>query len=137
MHQHNDGYSDSDSLQRYFTAYLQVAVKRSKGRYLHEQYRIASMEPSCDFQDRLSGAEEEPDLLAGLPSMDVLENERLLRALRSLNARDLETLLDLIVYDMTPAELSRKLGLNYQGAMAVYYRAIKKVRKLLEGGEQS
>ena len=78
-----------------------------------------------------------PDLLADLSIWEVVESEALLRALITLESRDLEVLFALILYGQTPAEVARMLGLSYQGAMAVYYRAKKKLRKILKGGGQS
>ena len=82
MTQRNDGRGEINSLQNPFTAYLTVAVRRCKSRYL-------------------------------------------------------EVLLDLIVYEMKPAELAQKLGLTYQGAMAVYYRARKKLLQQLKEDEEA
>ena len=74
-------------------------------------------------------------MLAGLPLTDLLENEALLQALSAMTPRDREVLLDLIVYEMKPVELARKLGLSYQGAMSVYYRAKRKLLEKVKGGD--
>ena len=79
---------------------------------------------------------EDPDMLSGLPLADLIESEVLLHALRSMSPRDRDVLLDLIVFEMKPAQLARKLGLSYQGAMSVYYRAKKKLLEKLKGGGQ-
>lgn len=131
----NDGYGKSSSLQNRFTAYLQVAVGRCKKRYLNGLHTLLFREPSHDFQEEPMECAEEPDLMAGLSLMDTAENEAFLSALRNLPPRDLKVLLDVILRDKQPAELSEDLGLSYQGAMAVYYRALKKLRKQLEKGE--
>ena len=75
-------------------------------------------------------------MLAGLPVTDLLESEAIFQALRSMTPRDREVLLNLIVYEMKPAELARKLGLSYQGAMSVYYRAKKKLLEKMKDGDQ-
>ncbi len=135
MYRRNDGRGEVNSLQNHFTAYLSVAASRFKRRYLEQQNLRLSREPSCDFQDMAMEPAEEPDMLAGLPLTDLLENEALLQALNAMTPRDREVLLDLIVYEMKPAELARKLGLSYQGAMSVYYRAKRKLLEKVKGGD--
>ena len=135
MYRRNDGREEVHSLQNHFTAYLSVAVTRFKRRYLERQNLHLSREPSCDFQETALEPVEEPDMLAGLPLTDLLENEALLQALRAMTPRDREVLLDLVVYEMKPAELARKLGLSYQGAMSVYYRAKRKLLEKMKGGD--
>lgn len=137
MTQRNDGRGEINSLQNHFTAYLTVAVWRCKSRYLEDLRKLAVYEPSYDFQETPLDSTEEPDLLSGLPLMDTIENKAVYRALKSMAPRDLEVLLDLIVYEMKPAELAQKLGLTYQGAMAVYYRARKKLLQQLKEDEKA
>lgn len=127
MNQRNDGRGEINFTQNRFTAYLLESERRCKNRFLRAQHKLALCEPSYDFQETPIDTAEEIDLLADLSLMDVLENEALYHALRAMAPRDLEVLLDLIVYEMKPAELAHKLGLSYQGAMAVYYRAKKKL----------
>ena len=137
MNRRNNGHGEINSLQNHFTAYLTVAVRRCKKKFLDDQYKLALYEPSYDFQETPLDTAEESDLLAGLPLMDVLESEALYRALKSMPPRDLEVLFDLIIYEMKPAELAHKLGLSYQGAMAVYYRAKKKLLQQLKEEEKN
>lgn len=135
MHQRKDKRGESDSMQGQFTAYLDVSTDRSKDRYLTRLHRLTAHEVTRDFQEEPIEGSEDTDLLADLPFLDILENEAILCALQSMSARDREVLLDLIVYEMKPVELARKLGLSYQGAMAVYYRARNALRKKLKGGD--
>ena len=125
MYQRNDGRGEVNSLQNHFTAYLSVAASRFKRRYLEQQNLRLSQAPSCDFQETPIEPAKEPDMLAGLPLTDLLKSEALLQALGTITPRDREVLLDLIVYEMMPAEL----GVSYQGTTSVYYLA---KRKLLE-----
>lgn len=137
MTQRNDGRGEINSLQNHFTAYLTVAVRRCKSRYLEDLRKLAVYEPSYDFQETPIDTADEPDLLAGLSPMDVVENEALYRALKAMTSRDLEVLFDLVICEMKPAELANKLGLSYQGAMAIYYRAKKKlIQRMKEDNER-
>lgn len=132
MNYRNDGRGEIDSLQNRFTAYLRTAVERYTKHYLDQLHTLWAQEPSHDFQEQLLERAEEPDMLAGLSLMDTTENTALLHALQSLTPRDLEVVLDMVFYDKRPADLAGKLGLSYHGAMAVYYRALKKLRKHME-----
>ena len=127
MTQRNYVRGGINSLQNPFTAYLTVAVRRCNSRYMEYLRKLAVYVPSYDFQDTPIDTADEPDLLAGLSPMDVVENEALYRALKAMTSRDLEVLFDLVICEMKPAELANKLGLSYQGAMAIYYRAKKKL----------
>ena len=137
MKRRNNGRGEINTLQNHFTAYLTKSVQRGRGRYLEQLHQLATREYSCDFQEHPVETAVTPDLLADLSIWEVVESEALLRALITLEPRDLEVLFALILYGQTPAEVARMLGLSYQGAMAVYYRAKKKLRKILKGGGQS
>lgn len=132
MNYRNDGRGEINSLQNRFTAYLRTAAERYRKNYLDRLHTLLAQEPSHDFQEQPLESAEDPDMLAGLSLMDITENEALLHALQRLTPRDLEVVLDMVFYDKRPAELARKLGLSYHGAMAVYYRALKKLRKHME-----
>lgn len=134
MERRNSGHGESDLQQNRFTAYFEVAATRYKSRYLARWHTVREREPSYDFQEMPQEIGEDPDLLSGLSLMDTFENEACLRALQSLPSRDLEVLLDMVLYDVAPTELGKKLGLSYQGVMSVYHRALKKLRKYLKGG---
>lgn len=136
MYRRNDGCGEANSLQNHFTAYLTVAVDRCKSRYVERRNLQLFREPSYDFTEAVFEPAEDPDMLSGLPLADLIESEVLLHALRSMSPRDRDVLLDLIVFEMKPAQLARKLGLSYQGAMSVYYRAKKKLLEKLKGGGQ-
>ena len=137
MYRRNDGRGEVNSLQNHFTAYLSVAVDRCKSRYMERRNLRLFRELSYDFAETLFESAEEPDMLAGLPLTDLIENTVLLQALRSMSPRDLKVLLDLIIFEMEPDELARELGLSYQGVMSVYYRAKKKLlEKLKDGGQK-
>ncbi len=136
MYRRNDGRGEINSLQNRFTAYLTVAADRCKSRYVEQRNLRLFREFSYDFADTSFEPAEEPDMLAGLPLADLIESESLLQALLSMSPRDREVLLDLIVFEMKPAALAHKLGLSYQGAMSVYYRARKKLLEKLKGGDQ-
>ena len=136
MYRRNDGRGEINSLQNRFTAYLTVAVERCKSRYVEHQNLRLFREPSYDFTETMFEPAEEPDMLAGLPLSDLIESAAILQALRSMSPRYREVLLDLVIFEMTPAELARKLGLSYHGAMSVYYRARKKLLENLKGGDQ-
>lgn len=76
MTQRNDGRGEINSLQNHFTAYLTVAVRRCKSRYLEDLRKLAVYEPSYDFQETPLDSTEEPDLLSGPPSWTPLRTRQ-------------------------------------------------------------
>ena len=78
---------------------------------------------------------EEVDLLASLPPLAQIENQRLLYALMDLTERERYILLAHVLDERNFAALAGELGLWYKGAAAIYYRAVQKVRRSMGGGE--
>ena len=75
----------------------------------------------------------EAEALKDLPFSMKMENEALLMAFLSLNERERYVLLKRIVDEVSIEDLAEGLGLGYKGAAAVYYRAIKKIKRKMKG----
>lgn len=60
------------------------------------------------------------------------ENEGLEQALQKLSERDRYVLFAKVVAGHSFDELAAELGIGYKGVAAVYYRAIRKLKKELE-----
>ena len=134
MQYRNDGNREDYIVQNQFTAYLQVALKRRKKEYISKFYRLQKheqpMEPESvlfsdnDRNDELyNGIEYQSEFIAVLKAMDQLqERERFVIVARSLEERSFE-------------ELAQELQIGYKGVAAIYYRAIRSIRKKLEGDQ--
>lgn len=135
MWKRNDGTDEVNAVQNRFTAYLVKAVQRQKYQYLQKLFQRQGQESSVDPMENPELWPEEVDLLAGLPPLAQIENQRLLHALMGLTERERYILLAHVLDERNFAALAGELGLGYKGAAAIYYRAVQKVRKSMGGGE--
>lgn len=131
MWQPNNGQAEED-LQFRFTGYLIQAVKRTRRDYLNELYQYSIKETPTDTIYFI-GKTLEQEITEDLPLWDVIESRALLYALKCLDDRERYVFLSRVLDDCPFDELGIKLGLTYKGAAAVYYRAIRKLRKSIEG----
>ena len=133
----NDGTSEDDVIYNKFTAYLTEGIWRCKVSYSQRRYRISVRQDHDVEVEDIASPSAESEMLNRLSLLDRLESEMLYLALKELRQRELDLLFDLVVYEMKPAEIARKLGMSYQGAMAIYYRALKKLRKRMKGDDRN
>lgn len=130
----NDGTDEINAIQNRFTAYLVTAIHRRKAQYFQWSEKWTAHEASVDPQDYAELWYDEPDMLAALPPLAQMENQRLLQVLSEMPQRDRYILLAKILEDRTFGELSEELGVGYKGIAAAYYRAVQKIKRKL-GGE--
>lgn len=133
MRKRNDGNDPINAVQNRFTAYLSQAVSRQKAQYIKKKDRKADMECGIDPVEHENLWPEEVDMLAGLPPLAQVENQRLLRALVGLTERERYILLTHVLDEREFSDLSAELGLGYKGVAAAYYRAIQKIKKEMRG----
>lgn len=129
----NDGSDPTNAVQNRFTAYLTTAIKRQKYQYIKKKVQQSSHEVSVDDTEYTDLWPEEVDMLAGLPPLAQMENQRLLQVLIGLTDRERYVLLAHILDERKFDELAKELGLGYKGVAAVYYRALQKVQKGMRG----
>ena len=78
----------------------------------------------------------EQEVMERLPLWEKIESSALLYALKQLDERERYVFLARVL-DKRPFDvIGVQLGLSYKGAAAVYYRAIRKLKKSIEGGER-
>lgn len=133
MSMRNDGSDPINAIQNRFTAYLITAAKRKKYQYIQKKIRQSACEVSIDDAISSDLWPEEVDMLAGLPPLAQMENQRLLQVLIGLTDRERYVLLAHILDERQFDELAKELGLGYKGVTAVYYRALQKVQKEMRG----
>ena len=127
MLQWNNG--QTDELQIRFTGYLIVAVKRRRKDYMNHQARRNEKEIPVDEVYAESPHLEE-QVMDILPLMDTIGSRALLHALEQLNERERYVFLGRALDGYSFEELGARTGLSYKGVAAVYYRAIRKIKKL-------
>lgn len=134
MWQRNNGQA-REELQIRFTGYLIQAVKRTRRDYLNTLNQYSNSEILTDTT-YTTGQTLEQEVTEHLPLWDVIESNALFYALKRLNERERYVFLSHVL-DNCPFDLiGVRLGLTYKGAAAVYYRAVQKLRKSIEGVEK-
>lgn len=134
--------TENGELQNQFTAYLITAVRRRRREIIRQQIRRKEWEINVDMQEFLLHVEPQTLLVEDTDDTHVnsfedmcFENEDLEHALQKLSDRDRYVLFSRIVAEHSFEELAAELGVGYKGVAAVYYRALRKLRKELEDEE--
>lgn len=131
MWQRNNGQA-REELQIRFTGYLIQAVRRTQRDYLRALCKYGENEILTEVFCAVSQTLEQ-EVMERLPLWEKIESGALLYALKQLDEREryvfLARALDKRPFDV----IGVQLGLSYKGAAAVYYRAIRKLKKSIEG----
>ena len=131
MWQRNNGQA-REELQIRFTGYLIQAVRRTQRDYLRALCKYGENEILTEVFCAVSQTLEQ-EVMERLPLWENIESGALLYALKQLDEREryefLAHVLDKRPFDV----IGVQLGLSYKGAAAVYYRAIRKLKKSIEG----
>ena len=77
----------------------------------------------------------EPDMTAGLPLLDQLENVKLRQSLASAKERELYIFLAKALENRSFTEIAAELCIGYNTAASIYYRMINRLIKELGGGD--
>ena len=141
MRYRNNGQIEEE-LQIRFTGYLIQAVKRTRRDYLNMLNQYSNSEILTDTT-YTTGQTLEQEVTEHLPEcaeecvyVRQCARNALFYALKRLNERERYVFLSHVL-DKCPFDLiGVRLGLTYKGAAAVYYRAVQKLRKSIEGVEK-
>ena len=131
MWQRNNGQA-REELQIRFTGYLIQAVRRTQRDYLRALCKYGENEILTEVFCAVSQTLEQ-EVMERLPLWEKIESGALLYALKQLDERERYVFLARVL-DKRPFDvIGVQLGLSYKGAAAVYYRAIRKLKKSIEG----
>ena len=131
MWQRNNGQA-REELQIRFTGYLIRAVRRTQRDYLRALCKYGENEILTEVFCAVSQTLEQ-EVMERLPLWENIESGALLYALKQLDERERYVFLAHVL-DKRPFDvIGVQLGLSYKGAAAVYYRAIQKLKKSIEG----
>lgn len=131
MWQRNNGQA-REELQIRFTGYLIQAVRRTQRDYLRALCKYGENEILTEVFCAVSQTLEQ-EVMERLPLWENIESGALLYALKQLDERERYVFLAHVL-DKRPFDvIGVQLGLSYKGAAAVYYRAIQKLKKSIEG----
>lgn len=128
MYKRNNGMDDREILQNQFTAYVKRAVHNRRIRYLVQRDKYTRMEGSL--------TEIEPyayDTRDNIQS--VMDFEALRESLQSIREKERYIILARVVEEKSVNEIAVELGISYRAVTSLYYRGMKKLREMMEGGE--
>ncbi len=123
----NNGSDEHDILQNQFTAFLTAAIGNARIDYLKARIRRLQRELITEEYEILFS--QETDYIEVISDNDALRN-----AMQEIKEKERYVVLARILDEKGFDEIAKDLGLGYKGAAAIYYRAIKKLKKIL-GGE--
>lgn len=131
MWQRNNGQV-REELKIKFTGYLIQAVRRTQRDYLRALCKYGENEILTEVFCAVSQTLEQ-EVMERLPLWENIESGALLYALKQIDERERYVFLARVL-DKRPFDvIGVQLGLSYKGAAAVYYRAIRKLKKSIEG----
>lgn len=123
----NNGSNEHDILQNQFTAFLTVAISNARIDYLRIRIRRLQRELITEEHEILFS--QETDYIEV-----ILDNDALRHAMQEIKEKERYVVLARILDEKGFDEIADELSIGYKGAAAIYYRAIKKLKKIL-GGE--
>lgn len=128
MFKKNNGSDEHDILQNQFTSYLSFAVNNARIDFIRAKIARLKREQVTDQYELLFTQEVfEVELF--------LENEVLSQAIKDIREKERYVFLARVLDNKKFKEIAEELGMGDKGVAAIYYRTVKKLRDILEGGE--
>lgn len=124
----NNGSNEHDILQNQFTSYLSLAVSNARIDFIRAKIARLKREQTT----------EQYELMFTQEVFDVelfLENEALSQAMKEIREKERYVFLARVLEEKKFKEIAKELGMGEKGVAAIYYRTVKKLRDMLEGGE--
>lgn len=135
----------NDSVQNRFTAYLMAAVNNTRKKYWERKCRMQGRE--FVREDNLE-LEEQYRAYIGEHTdfifrdwqrygelLELLESDRLAKAISRLKDRDREILFARVYGELTFAELGERFHMEPKQAEMAYYYVLRKLRKEMNGND--
>lgn len=128
MFKKNTGSNEQDILQNQFTSYLSFAVSNARIDFIRAKIARLKREQVTDQYEILL-TQEVMEVEA------IFENEALTQAIKDIREKERHVFLARVLEDKKFKEIAEELGMGEKGVAAIYYRTVKKLRDILEGGE--
>ena len=129
----NNGVGADNIIRNHFTAYVKCRVERRKWRIIGKRNRVTRNEVLVDFESYFADSIGTTDALTASGRDPVTwENERLVSAFLSLSKRDQTIIFAHVLDEATYDEIGSMVGMTGKGASTAYYRAVEKMRSLME-----
>lgn len=124
----NTGSNEHDILQNQFTSYLSLAVSNARIDFIRAKIARLKREQTTEQYELLFTQEVfEVELF--------MENEALSQAMKEIREKERYVFLARVLEEKKFKEIAKELGMGEKGVAAIYYRTVKKLRNMLEGGE--
>ena len=124
----NDGSSEHDILQNQFTSFLSFAVSNDRIDYIRAKIKRLQREQVTEQYEILFAE-------AAFQIEDFTDNEAISQAIRRIHEKERYVFLSRVVEEKKFKEIAHALNMSEKGVAAIYYRTVKKLRDMLEGGE--
>ena len=124
----NKGSNEQDILQNQFTSYLSFAVSNARIDFIRAKIARLKREQVTDQYEILLTQEV-------IEVEAIFENEALTQAIKDIKEKERHVFLARVLDDKKFKEIAEELGMGEKGVAAIYYRTVKKLRDILEGGE--
>ena len=128
MFKKNNGSNEHDILQNQFTSYLSFAVSNARIDFIRAKIARLKREQVTDQYELLITQEV-------IEVESIFENEALTQAIKDIKEKERHVFLARVLDDKKFKEIAEELGMGEKGVAAIYYRTVKKLRDILEGGE--
>lgn len=141
----------TDSVQNRFTAYLMAAVDNTRKKYWERKRRLQGREfiQEDNLERNYTDFEEQYRAYIGEHTdfifkdwqrygelLDLLESDRLAKAISRLKDRDRELLFARVYGELTFAELGERFHMEPKQAEMAYYYVLRKLRKEMNGNDR-
>lgn len=124
----NNGSNEHDILHNQFTSYLSLAVSNARIDFIRAKIARLKREQTTEQYELLFTQEVfEVELF--------MESEALSQAMKEIREKERYVFLARVLEEKKFKEIAGELGMGEKGVAAIYYRTIKKLRDMLEGGE--
>ncbi len=128
MHKRNDEFIDNHVLQNQFTSFLMIAISNARIDYLRSRIRRLQKELVTEEEVYFANETDYIELL--------VDNDALDKAMREIKEKERYIVIARVMDEKGFEEIARELGMGYKGVAAIYYRAIKKLNKMLVGDDK-
>ena len=128
MFNKNNGSNEHDILQNQFTSFLSKAISNARIDFIRAKIARLQHEQATD----------QIELLLARETFEIdsfLENEALRQAIKDIREKERYVFLARALDGKKFKEIAKVLGMGDKGVSAIYYRTVKKLRDLMEGGE--
>lgn len=128
MFKKNNSSNEQDILQNQFTSYLSFAVSNARIDFIRAKTaRLKREQPTDQYELLFTDEAFELEIF--------MENEILSQAIKEIREKERYVFLARVLEEKKFKEIAEELGMGEKGVAAIYYRTVKKLRDILEGGE--